>query len=216
MKNFIRNAPLTILLSLIAVIVSFVPSLTSLLQLDFSAVGEGQWWRIWTGHLTHYDGDHLFWDLLMFATLGIACEWKRGWKFLLAIVLMMPLISFTIAICCSVPIYRGLSGVDTGLFVWFVIDQARQNLQRKDPATAVIWLLPLTGLLGKLVFEAATGQTLFVDSTNFRPLVESHLAGALGGLLFAIDIRSDRFNAFRLRWNRSTVETEPNPRCCRR
>ena len=37
-------------------------------------------------------------------------------------------------------------------------------------------------LLGKLTFEVTTGYTLFVDTSGFAPLVESHLAGAGFGI----------------------------------
>ena len=93
-------------------------------------------------------------------------------------------ISTTIGLLCEdVSVYRGLSGLDTGLFVWFIVDQSRQSFLGRDRVAAMVWLAPGVGLIGKLLYEATTGQTLFVDATTFTPVVESHLAGAATGLI---------------------------------
>lgn len=188
----LRTYPVTILVSLVAVVAWATPSLSLWLELDYGLVASGQWWRIWTGHLTHYDGNHLFWDLLMFAVLGAACERQHPRLFAPAVAVIVAGISLAIGLCCEqVSVYRGLSGVDTGLFVWLVADQVRQCLADRDVLAAVSWLLAVAGLIGKLVFEAATGQTLFVDSSTFDPLVESHLAGAAIGFLCSGIARGD-------------------------
>jgi rhomboid family GlyGly-CTERM serine protease len=153
-------------------------------------VETGQWWRIWTGHLTHYDVDHLFWDLLMFVVLGAACERKHSRLFAPAIVLMIAGISTAIGLVCEgVTVYRGLSSLDTALFVWFLADQVRHALVvDRDRMSAALWLVPAAGLVGKLLYEATTGQTLFVEATTFTPLVEAHLAGVVAGLLCSLTI----------------------------
>jgi rhomboid family GlyGly-CTERM serine protease len=180
----LRTYPVTILISLVALLAWANPTLSQWLELDYSLVSSGQWWRIWTGHLTHYDGTHLFWDLLMFAVLGAACERGHPRLFVPAVAVIIAGITVAIGLCCEeISVYRGLSGLDTGLFVWFVADQCRRCCTDRDPVAAIIWLFPVVGLIGKLVFEAATGQTLFVDSSTFTPLVESHLAGAAIGLM---------------------------------
>ena len=183
-KSLWRHHAVTFVLSLIALLAYAVPPLTQWLQLDFAAVGGGQWWRIWTGHLTHYDGQHLFWDLLMFAVLGAACERKHPRLFAPLIALMSVAISGAIACWCpEISVYRGLSGLDTGLFVWFIADQCHEAWLARDRKLAALWLMPGFALVGKLLFEATTGQILFVDAQAFTPLVESHLAGAALGLI---------------------------------
>lgn len=187
--SLLRNYPVTTTVSLIALLSWASPSLSHWLQLDFNAVSDGQWWRIWTGHLTHYDGNHLFWNLIMFAVLGGACERRHPRPFALAVAVMIAIISASIAILCKqVTVYRGLSGIDTGLFVWFVVDQCRDSLRSRDRVSAILWLSLLMGLIGKLVYEITTGQILFVDASGFTPLVESHLAGAAIGLLCCVGV----------------------------
>ncbi len=180
-----RSYPITIIIAVVASLALAVPGLSNWLQLDFSAVADGQWWRVWTGHLTHYDGQHLFWDLLMFVVLGAACEKENPRQFAAAIALMAAGITVAIGLFChDITVYRGLSGVDTGLFVWFVGDQCRRSWIAKERVAATIWIVSCLALIGKLIFEAMTGKTLFVEASTFTPLVESHLAGAVIGLMF--------------------------------
>ncbi len=187
--SILRTYPVTLFVSSMALLCWANPTVTEWLQTDFTAIAGGQWWRTWTGHLTHYDGNHLLWDLLMFAGLGAACERRHGVTFGPVMVAMMTVISAAIAkYCPQIEVYRGLSGLDTGLFVWFVADQFRDCRRDQQWLTAVIWLLPGVGLIGKLLYEAVTGQTLFVNSSDFTPLVQSHLAGALVGLLLSVGI----------------------------
>jgi hypothetical protein len=41
-------------------------------------------------------------------------------------------------------------------------------------------------LMGKLGFEMMTGDVLFVQTEGFKPMLESHLAGAAVGALIAL------------------------------
>lgn len=190
----ILRTPVTLAVSIIALAANFAPGLAGALELDIAAVACGQWWRMLTGHLTHYDSQHLFWDLLMFVVLATACERRHPGSFLWKVVGMTWGISIAIGFWCpEILVYRGLSGLDTGLFVWFVADQCRASWIDRDRMVAVLWLLPVAGLIGKLIFEAMSGQTLFVDSSGFTPLVQSHLAGAVLGFLIAIEPVLSRF-----------------------
>lgn len=186
-RSLYRSCPVTIVVSLVVLVIHFSPTLTQWLQLDFAAVASGQWWRIWTGHLTHYGGQHLFWDLLMFTAFGIACERKHRGRFVPFTALMAAGISSAIFWWCpDIGSYRGLSGLDTGLFLWFIVDQCRECWLGRDRLGAGLWLLPAVGLIAKLSYEAATGQVLFVDAGAFTPLVESHCAGAALGLICSV------------------------------
>lgn len=183
----LRNYPITIAVAALSIASLAVPSLTSLFELDFAAVGDGQWWRILTGHWTHYDFSHLLWDLLMFVTLSVACERRAGKRYAAILVAALALISLAVRVTTpEIMVYRGLSGIDTGLFVWLAVDQIRIAWSRRDRTVLVGGTIAITALIGKLVFEAATGQTLFVDSSTFTPLVQSHLAGAIAGAVIGV------------------------------
>ncbi|TWU38200.1 rhombosortase [Novipirellula artificiosorum] len=176
----------TTIVSAIAILASLFPSLADGLQLDFARVADGQWWRLLSGHLTHFGSQHLFWDLLMFVVLGAACERQHPRLFPVSLIVMALGISVAVTFACKdVSGYRGLSGIDTGLFVWFIGDQIRQSLSDCDRMFAGFWTTAATLLVGKLLFEFVTGDVLFVDADGFKPLIESHLVGAAFGVLFA-------------------------------
>ncbi|TWU57807.1 rhombosortase [Rubripirellula reticaptiva] len=198
------KTPTTIVVAIAAIATFASPSLATLCQVDFDLIGDGQWWRILTGHFTHFDGSHLFWDLLMFGVLGAVCECRHRRFFPFAMAFMAAGITASIAVWCDgIDVYRGLSGIDTGLFVWFVIDQCRASWMANDKKSAALWLVPAIGLVGKSIFEAQTGQTVFVDSSTFTPLVQSHLAGAAIGVVCAsahYRIPIQRLSAFQNGW----------------
>ena len=189
--NVIQRAPLTIALSAIVLLIHLVPCSAESLQLDFESVSSGEFWRLWTGHLTHYHANHLFWDLLMFAGLGFVCESFDRRKYAVALGVMALAISSSVAVWSDhIHTYRGLSGIDTGLFTWLAATQVARSWRQEDWQTSALWLTPLAGLVLKLAYELATGQTLFVDSSDFIPLAESHFAGALVGFGLAIPFAS--------------------------
>ncbi|WP_182869202.1 rhombosortase [Rhodopirellula sp. JC639] len=183
--SWCKDHRVTLVVSAIAILASVVPGLAAALQLDFASVAEGQWWRFLSGHLTHYDSQHLFWDVLMFVVLGAVCERQHPKLFGVALLVMALGISAAVALMCKdVSGYRGLSGIDTGLFVWFIGDQFRHSLAGRDRMFVAFWTAMATLLVGKLLYESVTGEVLFVDADGFKPLIESHLAGAVfGGLL---------------------------------
>ncbi len=188
LKQTVRPYQCTIGVSLSALLIWAIPGAGSWFELDYQRVAEGQWWRIWTGHLTHFDGNHLFWDLLMFVGLGAACERIQPRHFPFALAAMMVGVTASVGWWCDeIRCYRGLSGIDTGLFVWFVSHQCQVYWARNQRWMLLLGSIALLGLISKLVFEAMTGQTLFVDSSGFTPLVESHLAGAACGLGCSVD-----------------------------
>ena len=168
----------------LTLLAAIVPSSIEWLQLDFAATLDGQWWRIFTGHMTHFGSQHLFWDLLMFVVLASLCEFQHPKTFGALLSLIALIVSATVMLFCGdVANYRGLSGVDTGLFVWFIGDQYRLSRKQNDKTYAMLWGTLGFLLLGKLFYEMVTGELLFVSVEGFKPLVESHVSGGLAGLL---------------------------------
>ncbi|MEL6109900.1 MAG: rhombosortase [Planctomycetota bacterium] len=183
LAQLLRLAPVTLLVSLAALLTHVAPPLESVFELHQSAFADGEWWRLWTGHLTHFDRGHLFWDLGMFIALGILCE--RNQRGFFPVFLMVSSAVVSLMVRWTHPelaVYRGLSGIDTGLFTWFIANQFCDALRHKQTRPAIAWLAALGGLFAKLVYEWHTGNTLFVDSAQFVPLVEAHLAGAVVGV----------------------------------
>lgn len=177
----------TMVITVVTVAIFAIPSLTASLQLDFNSVAGGQWWRLLSGHLTHYDAQHLFWDLLMFVVLGAICERQNRKRFGVFLVIMATVVSIAVMFTCTgISEYRGLSGIDTGLFAWLTIGQLRTSLAERDRYFAAFWTMSGFLLMGKLGFEMMTGDVLFVQTEGFKPMLESHLAGAAVGALIAL------------------------------
>src|SRR5690606_26707972 len=79
-----------------AAILAASPALTNALQLDRTAVIAGEWWRLFTGHLTHWNGDHLLWDAVTFLALSVVCARHSSRQTLACLALAAPVISLAV------------------------------------------------------------------------------------------------------------------------
>lgn len=178
-------APLTWLLGITAIAISVSAGFQELLQFDAVAIAGGEYWRFLTGHLVHWNFDHLFWDLSVFVVLGALCERRSRKGFLACVFGSAAAISLYLLVALpELPIYRGLSGIDTGLFVLLgvsLLTDARASGNR-----TLQWLIAaaMLGLFGKTVYEFGSEATIFVDyaTADFVPITMAHVLGALVGL----------------------------------
>jgi len=182
--------------AVIAILAIASPCLTSLLEFDRAALGRGQWWRLLTGHLTHWNFDHLFWDLATCLGLATVCL-KRSIRNTLYCLLGSAL-AISLSIWFWQPeiiLYRGLSGIDSALFTLLSIGLLKDAYRQRDWLFFYAALLGLVGFFVKTGYEIGTGQTLFVDSTaaSFVPLASAHAVGGLmGGLVAASQGHTDK------------------------
>lgn len=181
------NLPIaTAVLTLLAIGIWLVPGVSELLEYRRGAIASGEFWRAVTGHLTHWNADHLLWDALMFAVLGALVERTSRRAFVLTCALSAAAISATLWFCRpGLELYRGLSGIDSALFVFQAGWLVREALREKRHAAALLPTVALAGFVAKIGYELATGATLFVDSAaaGFAPLPLAHVIGAATGLL---------------------------------
>jgi rhomboid family GlyGly-CTERM serine protease len=160
-----------------------------LLQYDRSAIRAGEWWRLLTGHLTHWSFDHLAWDVATFAVLGFFCERRSRRRFLTCVLGSSALISAAVWLLRpDLAHYRGLSGIDSALFVLLATTLLRAALRTRDHLTALATTAGLAASAAKTTWELATGAALFVNasSAGFEPLPLAHLIGGAAGLLVAL------------------------------
>jgi rhomboid family GlyGly-CTERM serine protease len=136
---------------------------------------DGPLWQVLTCHFTHWTYEQLAWDAVAFLALGAACARRHRAAFhatLLASAILVPLA--VLAFAPEVIAYRGLSGLDSALFVLLVALEARHNK-----------LMTVCGIafIAKIAFEMYTGATVFAGSVT--PVPVAHIAGAVSALLVA-------------------------------
>ena len=145
-------------------------------------VGAGEWWRLISYPLVHLSWYHLLLDVGAFYLLYTGMTEKRCWRKLLMI-----------AACSAGSLFfgvwlgeaqnmglAGLSGIDHGLMAFSALQMMRTAEQRN------LGLVCFVLVIGKSVYELATGQVLFLAlHTNLcgTPIAASHAGGVLAGLL---------------------------------
>lgn len=163
-------------------------------EYDRAAILAGQWWRMLTSHLCHFDLEQIFWNGLtvLVAVVILRRFDPRGLRLSVA----LSAVAIPVAMLLFVPKithYRGISGVASALYIAAGCQLLEHN--RKDPLRARVITALLFGFLGKCAWEAFTGTPLFVSDTGagYTPVPEAHLVGGLIGLMVARRARSDGF-----------------------
>lgn len=179
-----RFPGVSLALFLAAVLVFLWPRLTILFQYDRAAVLTGEVWRVLTCQWTHWNRSHLVWDALMFLALGVLCERVCRARFLTCVTVSVVVIPVAAAV--AVPqmyYYRGLSGLDSALFVLLFVQLIRMN-RRRDRAVVAAAAIGLVAFALKTAFECATGRIIFVQPESaFAPVPLAHVVGGAVGFL---------------------------------
>ena len=179
----------TLMLAVLAIAVSMIAPIANALQFHRTLILNGEWWRILTCHFTHWNGDHLFWDVAVFAGLGMLCEHRNrvAWRTCMAAaVVLIPVALFLIR--PEMQTYRGLSGLDSAFFAMVAVWKLSDSLQDREWPRVVMLSSLCLGFALKLGYEVSTGGTFFVDSSaaGFTPIVEAHVIGAVIGAAMAL------------------------------
>jgi rhomboid family GlyGly-CTERM serine protease len=176
-------------IGLVAIAIFCVPSAGEVLQFNRAEIAAGEVWRLATGHLTHWNLEHIQWDLMMFVALGAACEMRDPRRMWLCVVAAAASVSMLVfSLFPDIEAYRGLSGIDTALFTLLAIDLLRDARQRRIRMLTAVSGGLLLGFISKTAYEAATGQAFFVDqqSAGFQLLVWDHVVAAMVGAAIAL------------------------------
>lgn len=157
---------------------SFGSAAIRLLRYDRAAISAGEWWRLLTAHLIHFDLRHAALDLAGLVLLWVLFARDLGFRAWLIVIL-----SAVAAVDCGLWLwdpwitwYLGLSGVLHGVLAAAIV----VRLRRREIEG---WSLGAL-LLAKLGYEQIHGALPFAG--DMPVLVDAHLFGALGGLAAAI------------------------------
>lgn len=190
----VRRLPwVSLILTAAAFVIHYFHSLRSELLYTRTALSNGDLWRIVSCHWVHLNTDHLLWSAMTFLVLGSFSEMIDRKKYMITIGGSAVLIP--IAIWLAMPDlnnYGGLSGLDCALYALLVVLFIKREWRIRNWIWVIIMMFFLGLLLAKIVYETATGLTIFVDNThtNMIPVPLSHLVGGLVGIAAGAPIRS--------------------------
>jgi rhomboid family GlyGly-CTERM serine protease len=182
----LRNWPVTILCAVAVGLLAAWPGGAALAEFDRGAIGAGEIWRFATGHLVHWNAEHLVWDLAVFVLLGVICEARDRKAYVATLVVSAAAISAGVLwLRPDMRFYRGLSGIDSALFVLAAALFAADARRAGDRRGWWCGVAALGAFAIKVGYEAATGSTIFVDSAGagFEPM---YLAHVIGGIAAAV------------------------------
>jgi len=146
---------------------------------DAQLVGQGEWWRLVTGHWVHSDVEHAAWNIAALAVLGALFERRLGNGMLVALAVGTLGVDAWLLTGLSAPdAYCGLSGILNSLLAAGLL-----ALGRERPHPVVF----LTGLAagGKILVEIALGGALFTQ-TAWPSVPQAHAMGFVCGLSWGL------------------------------
>lgn len=166
-----------------AVVIQCNTAWRPLLIYDRNAVVQGEWWRIWTGHLVHFGWPHFVADAGLFLILGRLIERVHPVISRAALVVMPVVICATINWLDPAMVrYGGLSAVDFGLLIFL----AGRGWQRDW----VDWFWPavMAIYIGEVILEATYGHghgggMIQFDDPSVRVGTSAHIGGGACGVL---------------------------------
>jgi len=194
LPRFLHRLPATtLLLAVLSLVLSCSP-LSEILQYDRNNIAAGQVWLLVTGHLSHWNTDNLFWDLLVFLVLGSLVEQRSRRLFRFCLLCSPLLISAALwHLLPEMDRYRGLSGVDSALFTCLGTVMIQERLAERDLRGCSFIILAAVAFLTKIVYETLTMQAVFSSTDGlFIPVPLAHLSGGATGIASALLVRRER------------------------
>ena len=188
-KKAARRVPsASLFLASLAIVIYSFPALAEALQYDRLAIEGGELWRLVTGHWTHWTLDHLLWDVAVFFGLGVACEPRNRWRFVLCVAAATFLIPATVFVFApGIGIYRGLSGLDSALFSLLAVSVFLEKLEQRQWGWVGVGVGFIVAFMAKTAFEVTTGDTVFVSaSPGIAAVPLAHAMGAMVGIVASL------------------------------
>jgi len=139
------------------------------------AAAHGEIWRLWTGHLVHYDFRHFLTNAIAIAVPIALIDRRSRRSILLSMTLLAPMISLALLAGAHFDEYRGASALALAVWVASALTLLRgQSASDRHTSAALIALA-----IGKLALETAGAGHLW---TEVAPLPLAHAAGVIAGV----------------------------------
>ena len=178
---------LTCVGAVLALAAQWWPWFASTLSLTRTDLAQWQLWRLWSGQFTHWSVKHLFWDLLGFVVLGFLAERFSRCRFAVTAVLSGGAIGLWVWLGeTSLTSLRGLSGIDSALFVFVAVWLLRRGITERDRWQASLAGAGLIAFAAKCIAEVWLGRPIFVTGGGFEPVPIAHLIGGAAGALISL------------------------------
>ncbi len=177
-------------LAALAVLAHAFPSLASTWEFQREALTRDvELWRLMTAHLTHFDFDHLCWDVAALLVLGSLAERDGRRATALTLLSAALVIGFGVWLFqTNFDTYRGLSGLDSALYGLVCARLVADGARARHGFSISIGALALLGFALKCVVELTLGETVFADGANagYAPVPLAHALGLGIGMCAAL------------------------------
>lgn len=166
------------------------PSIGSAWEFQRMALAhDGEFWRLMTAHLTHFDFDHLCWDVAALLVLGSMAE--RDGRRTSALTLLSAALVIGLGVWLFQPrfdTYRGLSGLDSAFYGLVCARLVTAGARARHGFSIAIGGLALTGFALKCGVELTLGETLFTAcaAAGYAPVPLAHMLGLGVGIFAAL------------------------------
>ncbi len=163
-----------------ALVLPLMGDAVGILEYNRFAITHGQWWRLVSQHWCHWSADHLFFDALAFAVLGLWAVHINLKETVLSLVISSLAISVGLFwLQPEMIVIRGLSGLDCALFGVVIVHVIRQAQHESDRFWFVVGWFALLSFVAKTAYELITHHTVFMDSVaaGIVALPLAHLIG---------------------------------------
>jgi rhomboid family GlyGly-CTERM serine protease len=145
------------------------------------AAAHGQIWRLWTGHIVHYDFRHFLTNAIAIAVPIALIDRRSRRSISLSMMLLGPMISLAVLAGAHFDEYRGASALALAVWVASALTLlSGQSASDRHTGAALIALA-----IGKLAFETVGAGHLWME---VAPLPLAHFAGAIAGIIAFIRI----------------------------
>jgi rhomboid family GlyGly-CTERM serine protease len=173
---------LVLVTALAAFVIQLFPAWRGTLLYDRAALAQGEWWRVWTGHLVHFGWAHFLVDTGLLLIVGWFAENRHPWFTRLGLVLMPAFVSASLFwLEPDLGRYAGLSAVNLGLLLYVAA------LGWVHDHREWFWPAVIAAYAAELLFEhlrgGRGGGTIRFDDPGIRVATGAHLAAAAYALL---------------------------------